>query len=46
MKIDIAQKNPMSNFIIQGWADNIPIWFTTKATGGTETIINCSGKTS
>lgn len=43
-KINLAQKNPSSEFLVNGWAENTIMWFTTKSEDliGNEKIVNCS----
>ena len=43
-KINLAQKNPSSEFLVNGWAENTIMWFTTKNEDliGNEKIVNCS----
>lgn len=43
-KINLAQKNPSSEFLVNGWAENTVMWFTTKSEDliGNEKIVNCS----
>lgn len=43
-KINLAQKNPSSEFLVNGWTENTVMWFTTKSEDliGNEKIVNCS----
>lgn len=44
VKINLSEKNPSSEFLVNGWAENTVMWFTTSSLDllSGEKILNCS----